>query len=429
MGEYENENVVFKREFTEGIYKEVIAFANTDGGVIYVGVDDEGNEIGLENIEDQFTRITNGISDVIEPDVTMFIKYKLEDNKIISINVSEGTNKPYYLKSKGLKSSGVFVRQGASSVPTSSEQIKQMIKQTDGDEFELMRSMEQDLSFNYAKRVFENENVEFSNKKYRLLGLTKQDGLYTNLALLLSDQCPTSVKIGVFSNENMTVFKDSVEIKGSIFEQVDESYKYLKLCNNTSSIIEGLKRINLSDYPNETIREALLNSLIHRDYSFSGSIIINVTDRKMEFISLGGLFGGITLKDIQMGISQPRNKRLAEVFHRLNFIESYGTGIRRIYELYADNATKPWLEVSPNVFKITLPNKNIGSKEEKEGTVTNQMQQVIDYIKSNGRITEEEISKLLSIKKTRTYLLTRQMIENGLIKIEGKGKDKVYKLL
>lgn len=237
MGEYENENVVFKREFTEGIYKEVIAFANTDGGVIYVGVDDEGNEIGLENIDDQFTRITNGIRDVIEPDVTMFIKYKLEDNRIISINVSEGTNKPYYLKSKGLKSSGVFVRQGASSVPTSSEQIKQMIKQTDGDEFELMRSMEQDHSFNYAKRVFENENVEFSNKKYRLLGLTKQDGLYTNLALLLSDQCPTSVKIGVFSNENMTVFKDSVEIKGSIFEQVDESYKYLKLCNNTFSII------------------------------------------------------------------------------------------------------------------------------------------------------------------------------------------------
>ena len=149
----------------------------------------------------------------------------------------------------------------------------------------------------------------------------------------------------------------------------------------------------------------------------------------MEFISLGGLFGGITLKDIQMGISQPRNKRLAEVFHRLYFIESYGMGIRRIYELYADNATKPWLEVSTNVFKITLPNKNIGSKEEKEGTVTNQMQQVIDYIKSNGRITEEEISKLLSIKKTRTYLLTRQMIENGLLKIEGKGKDKVYKLL
>lgn len=426
---YENENVEFKREFTEGIYKEVIAFANTDGGVIYVGVDDEGNEIGLENIDDQFTRITNGIRDVIDPDVTMFIKYKLENNKIISINVSEGSNKPYYLKSKGLKSNGVFVRQGASSVPASAEQIKQLIKQTDGDEFELMRSIEQNLSFDYAQRVFENENVEFTTEKYRSLGLIKQDGLYTNLALLLSDQCPSSVKIGVFSNESMTVFKDSLEIKGSIFEQVDESYKYLKLCNNTSSIIEGLKRVNLSDYPNEAIREALLNSLIHRDYSFSGSIIINVTDRKMEFISLGGLFGGITLKDIQMGISQPRNKRLTEVFHRLNFVESYGTGIRRIYELYEDNAVKPWLEVSDNVFKITLPNKNIVSKEEKDRTVTNQMQQVLDYINSNGQITEEEISNLLNIKKTRTYLLTRQMIENGLIKIDGRGKDKVYKLV
>ena len=98
---FETENIEFKSQFTEEIYKEVIAFANTDGGIVYVGIDNEGNAIGLSNVDDEYTRITNGIRDAIMPDVTMCVKYFIQDNKVVRITVNEGTNKPYYLKSKG----------------------------------------------------------------------------------------------------------------------------------------------------------------------------------------------------------------------------------------------------------------------------------------------------------------------------------------
>ena len=97
---FETENIEFKSGFTEEIYKEVIAFANTDGGVLYIGIDNDGNAVGLSKIDDEYTRITNGIRDAILSDATMFVKYTIQENKVVRITISEGTNKPYYLRSK-----------------------------------------------------------------------------------------------------------------------------------------------------------------------------------------------------------------------------------------------------------------------------------------------------------------------------------------
>ena len=96
----ETENVEYKVQFTDELYKEIIAFANTAGGVVYVGADNEGNHVGLANIDQDYTRITNGIRDAILPDVTMFVRYELLENDVVRITVSEGTGKPYYLKGK-----------------------------------------------------------------------------------------------------------------------------------------------------------------------------------------------------------------------------------------------------------------------------------------------------------------------------------------
>jgi ATP-dependent DNA helicase RecG len=428
---FETENIEFKSQFTEEIYKEVIAFANTDGGTVYVGIDNEGNAVGLTDVDKEYTRITNGIRDAIMPDVTMFVRYAVQENKVVRISVSEGTNKPYYLKGKGLKPSGVFVRQGTSGVPASPEQIRQMIKESDGDTFEENRSLEQELSFEAAKRAFNMYGVPFGTEKYRALGIThKKDDIFTNLALLLSDQCAHTTKIAVFSDDACTVFRDSKEFCGSIFKQFEDAVNYLALCNKTSSVIKGVVRTDKQDYPEEAIREALLNAIVHRDYSFSGSIIINVTDHKMEFISLGGLLPGLSPDDIRSGISQPRNKNLAEVFHRLRLIESYGTGIRRIFNLYADCPEQPKIEVTTNTFKIVLPNMNNVPVAEPEivSAVTSQMQKVLDYIKENGKITEKEISELLGLKKTRTFTVAKQMRDLDLIKAVGRGESKYYTL-
>lgn len=424
---FETENIEFKSQFTEELYKEVIAFANTDGGVVYIGIDNNGNAVGIENLDENYTRITNGIRDAVMPDVTMFVKYTIQENRVIRITVGEGSYKPYYLKSKGLKPNGVFVRQGTSSVSASPEQIRAMIKESDGDTFEGMRSMEQDLTFNSASAAFRRYNIEFSKEKYRALGITTQaDGLYSNLALIISDQCAHTTKIAVFADTENTEFRDSREFGGSIFEQLDGAFTYLTLCNKTVATFKGLERIERVDYPEEALREALLNALVHRDYSFSGSIIINVNDKEMEFISLGGLLPGLSTEDIRSGISQPRNKCLADIFHRLRLIESYGTGIRRIYNLYASCPEKPRIEVTPNTFRIILPNMNRTTDNADTAKLTTQMQMILDYIESNGQITELEIQELLELKKTRAYMLAKQMRDMGLIRAAGRGNNKKY---
>ena len=435
--QYESERIEYKSQLVDDIYKEVIAFANTDGGVIYIGVDDQGNVTGIENVDETYTRLTNGIRDAIQPDVTMFVRYILQDNKAIRIEVGEGSYKPYYLKGKGLKPNGVYVRQGATSVQASPEQIRQMIKDSDGDVFEDMRSLHQELTFDEAEAAFKRYKVEFAEDKFIALGLRNiHDDQYTNLALILSDQCQHTTKIAVFGDTENITFKDAKEFGGSIFKQLDDSYAYLALCNRTAATFKGLERIEKSDYPEEAIREGLLNALVHRDYSYSGSIIINVNDAYMEFISIGGLLPGLSAEDIRSGISQPRNRKLAEIFHRLRLIESYGTGIRKIYALYKDCPAQPRIEVTHNTFKLVLPNMNaVPARTEKAAdiktntVITPQMKTVLDYLHEYGEMTDEDLQELLSIKKTRAYLLTRQMSEDGLIEIIGRGAAKKYKLM
>ena len=436
---FENENTEFKEQMSDEIYKEVIAFANTDGGTIYVGIDDQGNAVGLDNVDDTYTRLTNGIRDAILPDVTMFVRYVLQDNQVIRIEVGEGSYKPYYLKSKGLKPNGVYVRQGASSAPASPELIRQMIKDSDGDVYEDMRTLQQDLTFEEAEKAFERYGVEFGEDKFIALGLRNlHDDQYTNLALLLSDQCQHTTKVAVFADEAQTVFKDAKEFRGSVLKQMEDTYSYLLLCNRTSSTFDGLARIEKKDYPEEALREAILNATSHRDYSFSGSIIINISDMGMEFISIGGLLPGLSVEDIKSGISQPRNRRLAEVFHRLKLIESYGTGIRRIYKLYENCSIQPRIEVTPNVFKLILPNMSWAAGKEPEQkrdrknrsplNITPQMKMILDYLSEYGEAGEEELQELLNVKRTRAYLVTRQMTEAGLIESSGRGLAKRYRL-
>ena len=428
--EYETEKAEFKSNILGDIYKEVIAFANTDGGILHIGINNDGETAPLLDIDDTYTRITNGIRDAIAPDVTIFVKYTLADNNVIHIEVGEGSYKPYYLKSKGMKSSGVYIRQGSSSVQASSEQIRQLIKNADGDVFVELRSLEQDLTFNFCAKTFAGSNVEFSQDKYNILGIRNHaQQLYTNLGWLLSDQCTHSIKVAVFADEQNTVFRDRKEFTGSVLKQLEETFDYLQLCNKNQSVIDGLVRKDSWDYPSDTVREALLNALQHRDYGFSGSIIININDKQMEFISIGGLLPGIGVEDIRNGISQSRNENLAKVFQRLNFIETYGTGIRRIFKLYEDCPVPVTIDVTPNSFKITLPNRNaarVSSVSSIKNSLTPQMQTLLDYLKEHGEISDEDVQTLLGVKRTRAFNLTKQMSDAGLLTIVGRGKNRKF---
>lgn len=430
MLKFETEKIEYKQEVTNDIYKEVIAFANTDGGTIYVGLDNEGRVVGTEDIDNIYTKLTNGIRDAIKPDVTVFIKYTITDEGVIKIDVNEGSYKPYYLSSKGIKSSGVYIRQGTSSVQASYEKIRQMIKLSDGDNFEEFRSLEQDLTFNNADLAFRNYGVEFPKEKFKALSIVNPlDDMYNNLALLLSDQCLHSIKVATFADCYNLEFRDAKEFKGSIFKQLNDTFDYLSLSNKTKSSIYGLERIESVDYHDYVLREALLNAIIHRDYSFSGSIIININSERIEFISLGGILPGLSEDDIKNGISQPRNKNLADIFYRMRLIESYGTGLRRIFYAYHDLSVKPKLEITPNTFKLIIPNMNsVPCKKEVpyRKYLTVQEESIMNYIVENKKINNEETEQLLNLKSTRVYNILKKMCDEGLIYQVGRGKDKSF---
>ena len=424
---FESESVGFKPRITEEVYKDVIAFANSGGGTLYLGVDESGNETGIPDPNAERKHLIDGIKETILPDLSPLVQCTAQENNVIRLSVAEGIDKPYYLKGKGIRPGGVFVRRGTESAQADPEQINRMIRESGGENYEELRSLEQALTFASARSFFERCGVGWGEDRYEAQGITR-NGVYTNLGLILSDQCPYTTKIAVFSDEELTVFRDSREFGGSICRQFEDAVGYLGLCNRTASTIRGVIRTDKRDYPEEAIREALLNAIVHRDYNFSGSNIINVNDTRMEFISLGGLPPGLSTEDVRLGISQPRNKKLAEVFERLRLIETYGTGIRRVYKLYERCGIQPEIMATRSAFKIVLPNMNAAPEvsDESPGRLTDQMKAVLDYLETHGQITDEELESLLGVKKTRVFNLTKEMKERGLIDSVGRGRDKRF---
>ena len=428
----ESIHLELKKEYVKDILKTVIAFANTSGGKIYIGIDDDGKVLGVQKLDTDILKLSNSIRDSIKPDITLFTSIlveKIDSNDVIVVDVQKGASSPYYLTDKGIRPSGVYVRQGASSVPATDAAILKMIRDTDGDNFEELRSLNQNLDFVFLKKEFEDANIKLEHSQMRTFNIIDEDGLYTNLGLLLSEQCPHTIKAAVFEGSTKEIFKDRFEFSGSLLKQMKDVYSFLNRYNRTNSEITGLKRTDTREYPEIAIREALLNSIVHKEYSYSSSTLISVFDDKIEIVTIGGLTKGLSEDDIMLGVSILRNKNLANIFYRLKLIEAYGTGIPKIIESYNEYNVKPKIEISSNAFKITLPNtlkeKSI-SKLEKN--LSDKEYLIVNMLKENEYIKRTDIEKNLSISSSMAIKLLRNMVDNSIIEKLGKGKNVIYRL-
>ena len=438
----ESETVELKSVVVDDIKKEIVAFANSDGGTLYVGVRDDGEVVGLDDPDGATLQISNMARDAIKPDVTMFIHYKTIENdgkKIVEVKVQRGTDRPYYISKKGMRPEGVYVRQGFSSVPATDSAIRRMIKATDGDCFEAMRCLDQELTFDATEKEFELRSVEFGPQQMRTLKLVDNDGLYSNLALLLSDQNPYTVKVAVFQGTNQMIFKDRREFSGSLLRQMNDVFEYVDLHNLTRATIEKLMRIDVRNYPVVAVREALLNLLVHRDYSFSASASIIIYDDRIEFVSIGGLLPEIELEDVLAGISACRNQNLANLFYRLHLIEAYGTGLSKIIESYDGVPEKPVISTTKNSFKVVLPNVNakyetsaslastqITASSTHVSKTDGREQRVIAYIQEHGAITRPEAEELLNVSASTASRLINKMLKSGKLLQSGNARGISY---
>ncbi len=330
-----------------------------------------------------------------------------------------------------------------SSVPATDNEIRNIIKETYGDSYEEMRSLEQDLTFEATKKEFEARQIDFGKQQMRTLRLIDSDGLYTNTALLLSDQCVHTIKLAVFQGTDQLIFKDRKDFSGSLLQQMNEVFAYIDFRNGIRGVIEGKYRVDTRDYPETAIREALYNLLIHRDYSFkNASGMIKMFEDRIEFVSIGGLLPGVDEEDIKNGISVSRNPNLASVFFRLKIIEAYGTGLTKIMEEYRNSLVKPEFVITNNSFRVILPNVNFPSETEAKycyepqlrysANATSRLSKeegcVMQYTKKHGSVTKNEVASLLNTSPSTAIRVLRKLIEKGLIEANGNARSTYYTL-
>ena len=441
----ESDTVELKQEYIKDIRKEIVAFANTVGGTIYIGVDDTGAVIGLDNPDVVMLAVLNMARDSIRPDIMGFIRCGIQDiadKKVVEIRIQKGPDRPYYLKDKGLTPGGVYIRNGSASNPASTYLIKKMISESFGS-FEDMLSVEQELTFKQMSDEFEKRDIDFAEAQMQSLGLVNSDGMYTNLGLLVSDQCPHIIKCAVFSGTDCLDFQDREEFSGSVFKQMNEAYRYIEFNNHTAATFNGLYRHDQRSYPPVALREALINAVVHRDYSsVAVSTKISIFADRIEILSYGGLPKDISLEMALNGVSACRNPKLANIFYRLKLIEMYGTGFSKMQAGYANKDTmsdtynayarQPSFEAFEGMFKVTMPNLIYQSKEQMVTEVQAYYGQddiyarVMSMFNAKREITRQEVEQELNVSLSTATRILRSLKEQYKIRPVGRGKQTMY---
>ena len=446
----ESVNVEFKeldresRGLPSSTAKELISFANTEGGNMYFGIADDGSVTGVDNPEDVMSRIASLVHDSILPDLMPFIQIrpvKMEGKNVVRVTVSIGTERPYYLRKEGLRPSGVFVRRGSACFPLNEAGIREMIMETSGKSYEESRSQIQNLTFNTLKDELRSKSMNFGPSQMRTLKMIGEDRLFNNLALLLSDQCTHTIKVAVFQGTDGSIFRARREFSGSVLKQLNDVYEYIDGRNEVKATFSGLLRTDQRDYPETAVRETLLNCIIHRDYLPSGSTIINIYRDHMEFLTLGGLVSGLTMDAVFLGMSDWRNPNLASVFLRLGLVEGYGTGVRKIRDSYKGAFCPPEFRAVGGAFKVTLFNRNERESDCFSGDLISEphiryavnnvprnelAQEILRLAEDKGTITRKDVQDSFNVGSTKAFLCLKMLCDSGKLRQQKMGRLSGY---
>ena len=405
----------FRREASDKIAKAVVAFSNTEGGSIFVGIDDDGTLIGVGDTDETSLRCSQILKDNVRPDIMMTSTIRLmccEGKDIVRIDVKEGDEKPYYLREKGLRPESVYIRKGPSNIPVSDLAFRKMLQTNRARSYEMLESFDQNLSFDYAASIFKKKGLVFDKEHMRILGMLVGES-HTNVGFMLSDQFTAYTKIALFEDESKGVFLDRIELTGSILEQYDGAMRFIAGHNPKKSIFDGVNRVDIRAYPEMAIREFVLNALIHRDYSMNGTILISIYPEKMVISSPGGLDEIYTVDDLILGVSSTRNPKLAGIFYRLGYVEAYGTGIPRAFNQYKDHDL-PTIVAGNAVFQVTLP--SMVHESDLESLCEPR------YI-TRADLESEGMSRAVAIKRIS------ELLDRGMIEKVGNGRSTRYRVL
>ncbi|MDY4969127.1 MAG: ATP-binding protein [Lachnospiraceae bacterium] len=412
----ETRTLEFKETITNTFLKTVSAFSNYDGGIIFFGIDDDGNIKGLPDVKQSCLDIENKINDSIspQPDYTLEIQ---NNDQTIKLTVKSGFQKPYLYKSKAYK------RNDTATIEVDILEFSRLVLDGKNIRFEELPYKEQELSFEVLHRkLTECIQIEtFNLDTLKTLNLYDNTNGYNNAAGLLAD-------INHFPGIDIVKFGENISIiqKRITFENIsvlDAYEKSIAVFRDyyQYEVIQGADRKKMEKIPEAAFREAIANALIHRVWDVESQIRVSMFDDRIEVVSPGGLPSGITEEEYLSGkLSVLRNRNLANVFYRLGFVEIFGTGITRIKQLYEASLIKPVFEVSENTITIVLP------VFEKDLNLTEDERTIYKILSRTMLKPISEIAPYAPFGKSKTVQLLKNMEQKGIVLVEGKGRGTKY---
>ena len=343
----EKDDIELKRELTDVIKKEIVAFLNTMNGCIFVGVEDDGSIYTPFQKEDKDfidTKVANWLQDTIYPLPSHLIKHYFNDDGVLVIEVDEGKDKPYYLREKGPKPAGVYKRVGRSIRKANEDEILRMIMSSKKYIYENDISEEQDLSFNALTRAFNQNNMELTERNMVSLGIKNSQDKYTNLGFILSDQSDVTVKVAEYDKDRN--FKLKKQFTGSLIDLFHHVKEQADRLNDVSAKIDikSFRRKEKVSYPGASLREMILNAFVHADYFIRSNIKVEFFEDRCKITSPGGIFNA-SMEEIMKGTQTYRNHKLVNIFDKLGLIENFGTGIPRTFDAYKNEENNQYLRL------------------------------------------------------------------------------------
>ena len=422
----ETNRIEFKRELTDDldIEKEVVAFLNYhEGGIVYVGIDKNGTPCGVDDIDGDMLKIKDRIRKNIMPspmglfDVTIDI---IKDVKVIKVFVASGSEKPYYKAKFGMSTRGCFIRVGTAAEPMTTPMIEDLFAHRVRNSLGQIKSPRQDLTFAQLRIYYEEKRHPLNENYLRNLELLTDDGSMNYVAYLLADENGNSIKVAKYDgNDRVKLVSNNEYGYCSLITATRRVLEKLKVENTVSTELTYMNRIDSPLWDEQAIHEAVINFIVHNDYSCEVPPKFEIFSDRLEITSYGSLPENMSKEEFFSGVSIPRNKELMRVFRDVEMVESLGSGMPRILQTYG----RECFTFMEHFIRFTIPfNNNVTDNVtdnlalNQNNNLTNRQLQIIEAMQSDIRVSTTELAVMFSvtqrtIKRDIDFLKKHDMIK------------------
>ena len=401
----ENIRIELKRELTDNLEKEIVAFLNArEGGSLYIGIDSDGVVWGVEDCDKLQLAIKDRLKNNIQPSIMgLFeILHKTIDGKdIIRIVVAGGLEKPYYLKKYGMTEKGCFLRIGSASEPMPKEMIESLYGRRIRNTIGRMESPRRDLTFEQIKIYYETRGLHLNDTFMKNLELLTPDDRPNYAAYLLADENGSSLQVAKYAGvDRVDLIENRDYGRCSLVKALKAVLDRVSVENTIFTKIGYPLRQEREMINSIAIREAIINAVVHNDYSYGATPKLEFFSNRVEVTSMGGLPYGVTEDDFFSGCSVPRNKEIMRVFRDLEIVEHLGSGVPRILKACGRNAFEIRDSFVRIVFRYAQPISEITPQV--TGQVTGQVMKLLFVM--NGDMSRSEIQKTLGLKHRDSFV-------------------------